>query len=69
MALSISSSLLLGGIFMISALFVLSKAWRIGRRPVDIPPGPPTIPILGNLHLMPTENPHLQLQKWAQEYG
>lgn len=23
---------------------------RIGRRPADFPPGPPTLPILGNIH-------------------
>jgi hypothetical protein len=28
-----------------------------------------TIPILGNLHQMPINQPHIQLQKWAQEYG
>lgn len=24
----------------------------VGRRPKDLPPGPPTVPILGNLHLV-----------------
>jgi hypothetical protein len=47
-------------------LFRLS---RVGRRPKGYPPGPPTLPILGNLHLMPSEKPHLQFQKWAEEYG
>ncbi|KAH7133926.1 cytochrome P450 [Dactylonectria macrodidyma] len=41
----------------------------IGRRPKNYPPGPPTLPILGNIHLMPTRDAHLQFQKWAQEYG
>jgi hypothetical protein len=41
----------------------------IGRRPADYPPGPPTLPLIGNLHLMPKEKPHLQFQKWAEEYG
>lgn len=26
------------------------KLNRIGRRPADFPPGPPTLPILGNIH-------------------
>jgi hypothetical protein len=56
------------GCVVLSVLFV-KKVSNIGRRPADIPPGPPTIPILGNLHQMPTDKPHLQLQKWAQEYG
>ncbi|KAK5024772.1 hypothetical protein LTR13_010741 [Exophiala sideris] len=42
---------------------------KIGRRTPGLPPGPPTIPLLGNLHLMPTVKPHIQFQKWAQEYG
>ncbi|SLM39186.1 cytochrome p450 [Lasallia pustulata] len=45
------------------------KLLRVGRRPAGYPPGPPTLPILGNLHLMPSRDPHLQFQKWAQEYG
>ena len=32
------------------AAFILSKVYKIGSRPSDIPPGPPTIPLLGNLH-------------------
>lgn len=48
------------------AVFQLS---RIGRRPKDFPPGPPTLPLIGNLHLMPKEKAHLQFQRWAQEYG
>lgn len=42
---------------------------NVGQRPADYPPGPPTLPIIGNLHLMPKEKPHLQFQKWAEEYG
>ncbi|KAJ3545430.1 hypothetical protein NM208_g2508 [Fusarium decemcellulare] len=41
----------------------------IGRRPSSYPPGPPTLPLIGNLHQMPSKDGHLQFQKWAREYG
>lgn len=50
-------------------VLLMARLAQIGCRPSDLPPGPPTLPLLGNLHLMPTKDPHLQFQKWAQEYG
>lgn len=48
---------------------VLWKLSKIGRRPKNYPPGPPTIPFLGNLHQIPSEKRHVQFEKWAREYG
>ncbi|KAF2828007.1 cytochrome P450 [Ophiobolus disseminans] len=48
---------------------VVYQLSKIGRRPKGYPPGPPTLPLIGNLHLMPKEKPHLQFKKWAEEYG
>ncbi|KAF2993292.1 hypothetical protein E8E14_000680 [Neopestalotiopsis sp. 37M] len=42
---------------------------RVGSRPRDLPPGPPTIPIAGNLNLMPQSHAWIQYAKWAKEYG
>ncbi|KAJ8111930.1 hypothetical protein ONZ43_g5505 [Nemania bipapillata] len=57
----------------ILSLFLFSIAlWAlsfVGRRPRDYPPGPPAVPLLGNLHLIGTEKRHLQFEKWAREYG
>lgn len=54
------------------ALAFVAVIWlllRVGHRPKGLPPGPPTLPILGNIHLLPSRDVHLQFQKWAQEYG
>lgn len=59
-------------VFALVAAFValvIFKLRKVGRRPPGYPPGPPTWPLIGNLHLMPKEKPHLQFQKWAEEYG
>lgn len=59
-------TLIIGGILLSYGFYRLLK---VGSRPKGIPPGPPTIPILGNLHQIPKENAWLQYQKWAKEYG
>ncbi|KAF2105792.1 putative cytochrome P450 [Lophiotrema nucula] len=58
--------------YLTASLLVTWSLYRIcsiGRRPKRYPPGPPTLPVLGNLHMMPKEDPHLQFQQWAKEYG
>ncbi|KAF3025776.1 hypothetical protein E8E14_014521 [Neopestalotiopsis sp. 37M] len=42
---------------------------KLGRRPANYPPGPPTLPIIGNLHQIPQKKQHLQFERWAREYG
>ncbi|KAK3335186.1 cytochrome P450 [Cercophora scortea] len=54
---------------VVAVAFFIRLLFTTGRRPKNYPPGPPTIPILGNLHQMPTHDVHLQLAKWAEEYG
>ncbi|KAH8886004.1 cytochrome P450 [Thozetella sp. PMI_491] len=62
-----SSLLLIIGLAALPfAVFMLKD---VGRRPKDYPPGPPTLPLIGNLHLMPTKRLHAQFQKWAEQYG
>lgn len=57
------------GIGFAGLLFGLYKLLQIGGRPKDLPPGPPTKPIFGNILDMPTRDAHLQFKKWAEEYG
>ncbi|KAB5578068.1 putative cytochrome P450 oxidoreductase [Coniochaeta sp. 2T2.1] len=48
---------------------LVGRLLMVGRRPKNYPPGPPTLPLIGNLHQMPTKDAHLQFEKWAREYG
>jgi len=60
-------------VFLIVAMTIIAQVVyrlsRIGRRPPEYPPGPPTLPVLGNLHQMPSKDGHLKLREWAKEYG
>ncbi|PPQ71180.1 hypothetical protein CVT25_004820 [Psilocybe cyanescens] len=49
--------------------WLICKIARFGRRDEKLPPGPPTIPILGNIHLLPLQFPFLKFTEWAKEYG
>ncbi|KAK4642058.1 hypothetical protein QC761_511720 [Podospora bellae-mahoneyi] len=49
--------------------FTIFKLRNVGRRPKGLPPGPPTLPLIGNLHQIPPKNAYVQFKKWAEEYG
>ncbi|KAK4051743.1 hypothetical protein OIO90_004567 [Microbotryomycetes sp. JL221] len=54
---------------IIALLYIVPKLASSGKREPGLPPGPKTIPVLGNLHQMPLEHAHFQMTKWAKEYG
>ncbi|KAF1348093.1 cytochrome P450 [Delphinella strobiligena] len=57
---------------MLSAGFVLCAAVAYLRPKTSLlplPPGPPGEPILGNLRIVPTDNPELTYAKWSKEYN
>jgi hypothetical protein len=56
-------------LIVVFIIILLYYGRSVGSRPKDYPPGPPTFPFIGNLHLMPNKQPHLQFKKWADEYG
>ncbi|KIV88838.1 hypothetical protein PV10_08476 [Exophiala mesophila] len=41
----------------------------VGRRGRGFPDGPPTLPVIGNLHQLPKKKVFLQFTKWAKQYG
>lgn len=41
-----------------SGLLYLLKTAGVGSRPPGLPPGPPTLPVLGNLHLVRQSPPY-----------
>jgi cytochrome P450 family 619 len=60
------SFLLIGAFFAAGGLYVFLF---VGRRERHLPTGPPTLPVLGNIHQMPKKGAHLQFTRWAQQYG
>ncbi len=50
-------------------LIVFQKYHKIGHRPRNHPPGPPTLPFVGDLHQIPREKRHLQFEEWVRRYG
>ncbi|KAJ7834049.1 cytochrome P450 [Mycena olivaceomarginata] len=49
--------------FLCAAGLVIYSILRIGSREKSLPPGPPTVPLLGNLNIFP------RFARWANEYG
>ncbi|KAH7120995.1 cytochrome P450 oxidoreductase-like protein [Dendryphion nanum] len=50
-------------------LLLVFKVLRVGRRPKGIPPGPPTLPLFGNVLSLLGKPFHPEYQKWYNSYG
>ncbi|EXJ82881.1 hypothetical protein A1O3_06697 [Capronia epimyces CBS 606.96] len=50
-------------------VYGLYRVLQIGKRDPRMPPGPPTVPILGNLHQIPVTGLYKQFKDWSVEYG
>lgn len=56
---------LAGSVLVILAIrFILSTL-----RPTDFPPGPPTLPGIGNIHQIPASANFVKFASWARQYG
>ncbi|EXJ83042.1 hypothetical protein A1O3_06859 [Capronia epimyces CBS 606.96] len=47
----------------------LYRLLQVGRRDPRMPPGPPTLPVLGNIHQIPRTGLFKQFREWAKQYG
>ncbi|KAK5990623.1 Cytochrome P450 monooxygenase aneD [Cladobotryum mycophilum] len=43
--------------------------YRRKRQHLPLPPGPPQLPLVGNIHQIPEENPWRTYKEWHQKYG
>ncbi|ORY01425.1 cytochrome P450 oxidoreductase-like protein [Clohesyomyces aquaticus] len=54
---------------VILASYFVFRLLRFGHRDKRLPPGPPTLPILGNAHQIPSRNFHKKVKEWSDHYG
>jgi hypothetical protein len=64
---TVASSLALASLLGIAYFAV--RLLLVGRRPTGLPPGPMTLPLIGNLYLMPTSKPYKVFAQWGKKYG
>ncbi|KAJ7825252.1 cytochrome P450 [Mycena leptocephala] len=54
---------------VLAVVCIVAFLRKVGVRESGLPPGPPTVPILGNAHLFPTKSAHYKFTEWARKYG
>ncbi|KAF3127945.1 hypothetical protein TWF569_011645 [Orbilia oligospora] len=64
--ISPATVVLCGSIVTASIAYVI---FVVGHRRKGFPPGPPTLPVIGNIHQLPTTGAHFKFTEWAQKYG
>ncbi|KAK2005730.1 cytochrome P450 2D18 [Colletotrichum eremochloae] len=56
-------------VWIIPVIILAYKVLTFGSREKHLPPGPPTVPILGNAHLIPMKGFYAKLKEWSDQYG
>ncbi|KAH8077890.1 cytochrome P450 [Cristinia sonorae] len=56
-------------IVVLALSWLLNRLLKIGSRELGLPPGPPTLPIIGNLLDFPKTAIYLRFTEWARTYG
>ncbi|KAI9926209.1 hypothetical protein MW887_004672 [Aspergillus wentii] len=51
------------------AIILFARGQFPGQRAPGLPPGPPCLPIIGNIHQIPKTGAHLKFTDWASTYG
>ncbi|CAL1706628.1 unnamed protein product [Somion occarium] len=62
-------SILLFTILAVSSAWLWLRLRKVGTRELELPPGPPTLPLLGNILELPTAKAYLKFAEWAKTYG
>ncbi|EXJ75912.1 uncharacterized protein A1O5_00420 [Cladophialophora psammophila CBS 110553] len=64
---SVASRLVLASLAVL--LLVFARYATASRRPRGFPPGPPSLPVIGNLHQFPLKKPFIKFHEWSKQYG
>ncbi|KZT51051.1 cytochrome P450 [Calocera cornea HHB12733] len=56
-------------IIVLSLGLLLIRTLLRTRQSTHFPPGPPRLPVIGNLHQIPRTHPHLVFTEWNKKYG
>lgn len=68
-AMSPVTSLLAAGAVGLAILYLVSRRSPSSSSSLPLPPGPPALPILGNVHQAPKSHAWLQFTEWGKQYG